>query len=73
LKLAILVVDIYPGNCPKKRIVDLGKSVHRIGLRGYWFVFRFSDGVQCDKQIKKAVVSVHRFVCEPSKMRVNFP
>jgi len=63
LKLAILVFDIYHANCAKKRIVDLGKFVHRIGLRGYWFVFRFSEGFQCEKQIKKAVVSVHRFVC----------
>jgi hypothetical protein len=45
LKLAILVFDIYHGNCPKKRIVDLGKFALRIGLGGYWFVFRFSDGV----------------------------
>jgi hypothetical protein len=34
LKLAILVFDIYHGNCPKKRIVDLGKFALRIGLRG---------------------------------------
>jgi hypothetical protein len=53
LKLAILVFDIYHGNCPKKRIVDLGKFALRIGLRAYCLFFAFPTGSSATNRLKK--------------------